>query len=85
MSAPPHGDSREDTGRHSWLAPLSLCLGVVSLALPVLGTPLAVVAIICGVVVMVRLRGNRADWMANTGVTAGGIQIAVSIFLLLAD
>lgn len=76
-------DARPDSGRHAWLAPLALCLGLVSLLIPVLGSPIAVAAIIAGALALRRGHG-RPDWMAVTGVIAASIQIAISALLLLA-
>lgn len=83
MSTTRPGRARPDSSRHAWLGPLALSLGLVSLLIPILGAPIGVAAIVAGTLALRRGHG-RTDWMAVTGVVAASIQIALSVFLLLA-
>ena len=69
-------------GRSAWLGPASLALGLLAWAVPVAGSALAAVALVCGII-SVRTRGAyRIDATALLGSVAGLGQLVLSLVVL---
>lgn len=73
--------AKDRPGKRAWLGPVSLCLGVVSWAIPGGGTLIAAGAIACGVASMATRAEYRLDWTAITGTCAGAGQLPLSLML----
>jgi hypothetical protein len=75
--------AKDRPGRDAWLGPISLCLALLSWPIPAGGPVLAVGSVACGVWSMATKTEYRLDWTAVTGTCVAGLQLLLSLMLLV--
>lgn len=70
-------------GWHAWLGPVALGLGLLSWLVPLVGTPIALVAAALGGLSMTTRTEFRIDATAVAGVTVAAGQLLLALVLLL--
>jgi hypothetical protein len=84
MTGPRHLPAGNRPGRHAWLGPAALAMGLLSWLIPVAGAVIALAALVCGLVSMSTLTEYRIDWTAALGATVAAGQLLLSLVLVLA-